>query len=108
METTVKRPTELEHAYTMLHKYCPEGTEVHCVIRSVARSGLSRRMSLFVLDGQRVQHIGGWVATILGKKLGRDLDIRVDGGGMDMGYHIVSTIAYKLHGKESSLTHHWI
>ena len=100
--------TEKAHAMEMLKKYCPIGTEVHCVIRSVARSGLSRRMSFFVLDGQRIQHIGGWVATVFKIKLGRDLDVRVDGGGMDMGFHMVSQLSRVLYGNEVSLTHHWI
>lgn len=110
MNATKDTDAELRvmHAREMLEKYCPKGATVYCVLRSRAKSGMSRRIAFFVLDGQRVQHIGGWLAAILDKKLGDDLDIRVTGCGMDMGYHVVSQLAYALHKDEQALRSEWI
>lgn len=72
------------------------GTEVYTSVKSVAKSGLSRTMRLFVtVDGQ-IADVTWHVAALLSDPVQKDGTIRVHGCGMDMGFHIVYTLSRRL------------
>lgn len=109
---------EVTNAREMLAKYAPKGSTVHCVIRQVSRSGMSRRIDFYVIDasdkqrGPRLQYLTGWMSVLLGKTRS-DKGMRVDGCGMDMGFHMVDCLASALYGRDSrglgnGLRHEWI
>lgn len=91
-----------------LNRWMPPGATVYTILRHVSQSGMSRDISLVVVlpDGgagsDRVLIHPNWaVACVLGARLvsrnGNDA-IRQGGCGMDMGFHIVNTLSYILHG----------
>ena len=81
-----------------LRRWLKPGDRVYCVLRSVARSGMSRKIALFVVvpatpNGVRkhtLWNITHNAATALGYTLDhRQNGIVVGGCGMDMGFAVV-------------------
>lgn len=84
------------------------GTDVYASVLHVSKSGMARDIALYVVldceDGQgnrkpEIVDISGYVARVLGyRRTDRNGGIRVSGCGMDMGFHLVHCLSYKLHG----------
>jgi len=90
-------------------------TTVYTVLRHVSSSGMSRDISLLVVDTEtgKLRNITHASALALGEKpkerYGRWV-IRVNGCGMDMGFHLVDSLGYAL-GKQTNgikLHHEWV
>jgi hypothetical protein len=69
---------------------------VYTILRSVSASGMTRHISLKVADGSSIYDITYLTAKVLGDKL-HDRNgfntIKVNGCGMDMGFHIVYSLS---------------
>ena len=101
----------------LLSYYIKEGQTVYTSVKSVSSSGMSRTMSLYVVDGDRIQNITFYVAQVLGwslvEKNGSRV-LRVGGCGMDMGFHTVYSLSSALfkgsvEGDAGySLRHEWL
>lgn len=83
--------------------------KVYTIIRRVSRSGMSRDISLkYVKDGflydltYSAAHALDWKIIEDGQR-----SIRVGGCGMDMGFHLVSTLSRVLYGDDYRLRHDW-
>lgn len=90
-----------------LRAIAPKGSTVYTILCDVAKSGMSRKLKVLVLypDGPRYltfacAELG--IGTYTGGRL------RVHGCGMDMGFHVVSTLSRVLHGDDYALTHRWL
>lgn len=112
-----KLTAEQADARKMLAKLCPVGTTVHTVIRHVARSGMSRRIDLYVIHKNRLACLSHYIAILEGYRVHKSGGLTVQGCGMDMGFHLVHNLSYALHGYEKTsrvshpgytLTHEWI
>jgi len=100
--TTPKRETERqrrERAATTLRELCPPGTRVYTSLEHRARSGMARWVSLYVIHKGRNVNVTGYAATVLGARRSdaHNGGIRVDGCGMDMGFHLVYHLAATLY-----------
>lgn len=71
--------------------------QVHAIVRSVAKSGMSRRMDFFVLRNEEAVRITHHLARVLGWPTDPDKGMRVDGCGMDMGFHTVYSAKEAFH-----------
>jgi hypothetical protein len=96
-----------------LRKVCPPGTTVYTVLRSVARSGMSRRIDLYVIEDNRPIWITRPACTATGFGFNeRDETMKLQGYGMDMGFHAVSTLSRVLYRDSERpdyvLNHRWI
>lgn len=89
---------DVAHAMEMLKKFVKRGTKVYTVLRHVARSGMSRRIDLYVIHKGAPVYISGWAAIVLERTLSPKGGIVEGGCGMDMGFHLVHCLSYKLHG----------
>ena len=89
-----KDVVEKELAY--LRGILKPGSEVYTQVHSVAKSGMSRTMSLHVVIDGRICGITYSTAVALGENTQKDGTIRVHGCGMDMGFHIVYTLSRRL------------
>jgi hypothetical protein len=88
---------------------------VYTVLRHVSQSGMSRDISLLIVEDGRLRNITYLAGKALGDKM-KDRNgqwvIRVNGCGMDMGFHLVyslSSVTYA-HDKERAgyiLHHEW-
>lgn len=97
---------EVIDATMALKQYCPKGSTVYCVLRGVSRSGMQRRIDFYTIDPQRkegrprLQYLSGWMAVLLGM-VRQDRGLKVNGCGMDMGFHMVDTLASALYGRDA-------
>lgn len=90
--------------------------EVLLILRSSARSGMSRCITpLIVSDGlfgasrADIRYLGFNIARLMGLSWNHvGSSVRVQGGGMDMGFHLVSGVSQRLYGDPCRLTHRWL
>jgi hypothetical protein len=84
-----------ERARKLLSDLKP-GDTLYTVIRGVAKSGMSREISLYqIIDNQPCWL--GWAASrLLDLPLTKRDAIRIQGCGMDMGFHLVYSLSYRL------------
>jgi hypothetical protein len=86
--TKEERAQALEKLKAML----PSGSTVHCVLRHVSRSGMSRSISVFAFaPGENApQDITYWASRVLDQPVdNKHGGIRMGGCGMDMGFALV-------------------
>lgn len=70
---------------------------LYFIIRGVARSGMSRTMSVYVNDGANMLSLTYNIAKACGFPLTADRDaFRVSGCGMDMRFHVADVLAHRL------------
>lgn len=68
--------------------------EVLTKVTHVARSGMSRSIECYVINGGELLNISGDVARIVGDPLDpKNGGVKVSGCGMDMGFHLVYTLS---------------
>ena len=92
-----------------------ERATVYTILRRVSSSGMTRHISLKVAQGGEIYDITYTAALALGDKL-HDVNgcntIKVNGAGMDMGFHLVYSLSSVLfHGEERAgykLSHRWL
>lgn len=79
-----------------LRKLLRPGDTVHCVLRHVSASGMSRRIDFYKFDKHGQHFLSGYIGRVLGLSMGDKAGLRVDGCGMDMGFHVVHNLGYSL------------
>lgn len=108
-ETKPTKATIRENAITRLQEILPPGSTVYCIVTSVARSGMSRRMNFYTFKNGKngtpqkyflTQLISEVLAGVsyTSKDWMAHSGLRVRGCGMDMGFHVVNNLSYILHG----------
>ena len=112
MKTTKKeREERKQKALEELRDLLPVGAKVYCIVGTVARSGMSRRIQCFVPVSYEeklgIRRISYLVANALGYPLSED-GVRVDGCGMDMGFALVSDLSRALHYDNYALDRVWM
>lgn len=81
---------------------------VNTILRHVSASGMTRDMTLLVVDADGEHRYLTWrAAQVLGWPMKGDY-LRVTGCGMDMGFHVVYSLARCLYGDGYALTHRWL
>ena len=89
------------------------GDTIITVLRGVARSGMSRHIDVyrFYVEDGRVcrQWLSPRVAAVCGFPYDDKKEcLRVSGGGMDMGFHVVYEFSGRLFGDGRSLKQEWL
>lgn len=119
------KAARMEYCRTKLRGMIKPGQTVYALLRHVSSSGMSRRISLFIVspakNGQpaSILNIDSLVADATGHTLDKNGGIRVSGCGMDMGFYIVHSLADALwphgtrkNGRDTSggytLKHEWL
>jgi hypothetical protein len=88
-----ERQTEIDEAYFYLVNV--RKNTVYATVKSVSRSGMSRRIELYVVnDNKEIIRIGWHIAKILGYKYDANIGMQVNGCGMDMIFHVLSNFNY--------------
>jgi len=86
-----------EQAKARLLDLLEKGDTVYCVLRSVSKSGMSRRIDFYVIKENRPIWITGNMAALMDRdSKGCGKGMRVDGCGMDMGFASVYNLASTL------------
>ena len=81
-----------EYARDTLRAMLKPGQTVFCTLRSVSSSGMSRRISLHIIEGADIRSIDNLVADATGFKHSDKGGLIATGCGMDMGFHLVYTL----------------
>lgn len=96
------------------------GDYIYTVLRHVSSSGMFRAIDLYVVapyesQGGVKRHepfcISWHAANVMGWTRSKRYDgaIEVNGAGMDMGYHLVHNLSYRMFdGNGYALNHRWI
>ena len=100
---TKAQQAERDEARAELQKILRPGAIVYTVLRGEpSRSGMRRKISLLAVVGGELRDLSYYAALVLGYR--QDLrhgGLIVGGCGMDMGYHLVNSLSYALHGYTS-------
>jgi len=98
--------TKEEHveAVRTLKKWLKPGSTVYCVIRGVAKSGMSRKIDFYTITGKRMQYLSGYISKLLGYRRDKDQGLHVSGCGMDMGFAVVYELSHTLWPKGFKVT----
>jgi hypothetical protein len=87
-------------ALANLRKMLPPGTRIYVSNVHTSRSGMMRTLKLYKAEGGSIRWISCyWVAAAIGWSVDEQREgVKVSGCGMDMGFHLVNTLSYALHG----------
>lgn len=100
MSTATIKEDQAYAVERLLTHYLKEGDTVYTLVRHVSASGMSRDISLFIAQGGEIIDVTYYAAHAIGWRLvernGRRA-IKVQGAGMDMGFHLVYTLASVLY-----------
>ena len=91
--------SEIEESLTKLREWIKPGDTVYTVLRHVSRSGMSRNISVVLIDGDAMLHPNHAVARVTGSPLvrgGMNDAIKMGGCGMDMGFALVYDLSARL------------
>ena len=85
---------------------------VFTVLEHVSKSGMTRDIVVHIPTGDvrfPMKWASGPVANVLGWSIRKNKSgIRVQGCGMDMGFHLVYSLSAALYGEGYALDHHWL
>lgn len=101
---TKVQAAERAEAVKELRKLLPKGSTVYCVLRHVSSSGMSRRIDFYKINRKRgdMSFLSGYIAKVLGYRRHGDDGLVIGGCGMDMGFHVVNSLSYALHGMKAN------
>ena len=89
--------SEKNEAIEHLRKILKPGDKVYSIIRSVSKSGMSRRIDFYAVVGGDMRFLTGWIADINGQRLHRQRQgLLANGCGMDMCFATVYNLGRAL------------
>ena len=93
-----------------LKEYFPKGSTAYTTVTKVAPSGMSRHIKIMVaVNSNWIANLSHDVAKLLDMKYKDNTSsIYVQGGGMDMGFHLIYNLASELYGDGYAIKHRWI
>lgn len=101
-----KLTTEQQEYRDGLKAMLPKGSKIYTLIRSVSSSGMSRRISAFmILDGELINLDWHIERAGIAKRRANKQGLYIQGTGMDMCFALTYDIANSLHGDGYSITH---
>jgi hypothetical protein len=100
---------EHDEAVARLRELLPPDSTVYLVLEHVSGSGMSRWIKCYANTGSDLWYISGYVEKVTGANRTRGRSGNFVGGcGMDMGFHLVSTLSYRLYGGDYELRYRWL
>ena len=94
---------EREQAIETLKKILVQGDTVYGVVRSVARSGLSRTIDFYVIKYNSPVYLTGYMSKVLKMPRAKGGALRVAGVGMNMIFACVYELSISLFDKTYAL-----
>jgi hypothetical protein len=98
-----------EYAKAQLLAELSPGNTVYTVLRHVSKSGMMRHIDLYVFRDNEPRYLTVFAADALEWPTApKDRGLKVNGCGMDMGFHAVNTLSYVLFKDGNALNHRWL
>lgn len=94
-----------------LKAWLKPGDKVWCILRHRSASGMLRVIQIVKMESasERFSYLGYNAATALGWRYSREHEgVKVQGCGMDMGFHLVYTLSSVLFGDGYALKSEWL
>lgn len=112
-------------AYVFLRSVLPKGSTVYTILKHVSRSGMTRGIECYALTvepekiGDAMSQVGRplWITSYVGHAIDspqpidywrKSLGLKVNGCGMDMGFHVVNSLSYALYDDGYAIKHAWL
>ena len=90
---------EKELAKKSLSRLLKPGATVYTVIKHVSRSGMQRRIGIYVVRNNKVVDLAASVCDLLGHEWGGDGSVVVGGCGQDVAFYLVCELGQALFPK---------
>lgn len=98
---TKAKQAEKNRAMEYLREAAPIGSTLYTIVTHVAASGMSRSIRVLTIRDNAPRDVSYLAAKVLDYRLDeKNGGLRVGGAGMDMGFHVVNSLSYALHGFE--------
>jgi len=94
---TKKDQSAREASIKHLRKMLKPGATVYTILKHRSRSGMMRVIDVVVQRRGGPESISGYAAEALDWRLDKRGEVRVEGCGMDMGWHLVYVLASTLY-----------
>lgn len=86
-----------------------KGQTVYTNLKHVSQSGMQRGISVhFVNESGKIRDISHLVGLAMDYKMHNKGGLKVNGAGMDMGFHVVYGLSSFILGDGYALKHEWI
>ena len=95
-KTMTKKETEKRDAIEYLKKSINKGDTLYTITTHVSKSGMSRNIKVLDIKNESPSYWNYYISKILGYALKDDGTLKVQGCGMDMGFHVISQVASTL------------
>lgn len=92
MTMTKARAAERDEALARLREILKPGDTIYTVLRHQSRSGMVRDIDAYVFRDNEPLWLSSYASKVLGWRMANDA-VRVDGAGMDMGFHLVYALS---------------
>ena len=97
----------------LLRSYFKKDSTAFCSIKKVSSSGMFRHIQILATKKNRIYNLSYSVAKLCGFSWKENTcSVGVSGCGMDMGFHVVSTLSYYLYKDkprgEYFINHQWV
>lgn len=104
---------EKSEAITQLQATLKHGDRVYTILKHVSQSGMSRVISVVHVDSEGEIECLDWLIARAGifsrtTATARQDGLKVSGCGMDMGFHVVNSVAYAVFNDGYALRHSWL
>lgn len=105
-------PESIAYAHESVARYAPRDTRITAVVTHVSKSGMSRRIRFFVpiinnLGEPQIVELTHAFAVITDNRVkedGNGYGVNVHGAGMDMRFHIISSVSRAQYGYDYAFT----
>lgn len=87
---------EIEESRKSLLEDLKPGDTVYTKVNHVSRSGMSRNIEVYIFKNNQPFYLSYDAARVLGWGQAKDGSVKVGGCGMDMGFHLVYSLSYRL------------
>ncbi len=99
----------IEESKALLKEYFPKGSTAYTILRKVSPSGMYRNISVHSIINDKPTWLSYHVARVTGFPYkDKTSSVGVGGCGMDMGFHVVSTLASVLYDDYKAIKQEWI
>lgn len=85
-----------EQSREKILKCVKPGDKIYTVLRAVSASGMTRRIDVYAIVDNAPVYLSGYASHVLGWRLSNKRGIICEGGGMDMGFHLVYSLSSRL------------
>jgi hypothetical protein len=96
------KTTASQNDMAMAYDRFQPGRTIYTNTAQVARSGMSRRLRAYIVQGEDIVDVSYLIARVLALPL-NDTGLLMKGTGMDMGFALVYDLSCKLYGHDDRM-----